>query len=135
MSTITAENSKDGRIRIVPTLATKRSGPPTTHDSVMWRVPLSAAPSREWEQAFRTADESAIASPKRVQFERMALTFRSDDADVPAWIEHIDRWIAHANRAQADIDDGHRREAEQIQQQAETRRQKASEANERYKHL
>ena len=117
-------------------MAIKRSGPPTTHDSVMWRVPLSAPPSREWEQAFRAADESTtIAVPKRVQFEQTALTFRSDDDDVPVWVEYIDRWIAHANQAQADLDDGRRREAEHIQQQSDARRQRASEANEKYKHL
>jgi hypothetical protein len=117
-------------------MAIKRAGPPTTHDSVMWRVPLSAPPSRVWEQAFRAADESTtIATAKGVQFERTALTFRSDEEHVPEWIEYIDRWIAHANQAQADLDDGHRREAEHIQQQSDARRQKASDANERFKHL
>ncbi|MGH3118863.1 MAG: hypothetical protein ACRDQ2_17465, partial [Gaiellales bacterium] len=61
--------------------------------------------------------------------------FRSSDEHVPVWIEHIDRWIAHANKELGDLDDGRRSEAERAQQQSDARRQKASEANERFKNL
>ena len=113
-----------------------RSGPPTTHDRVTWRVPLSAPPSIEWQQSFREADGSTpVAMPKGVQFEHAALTFRSSDDDVPLWIEYIDRWIASVNKVQGDLDDERRRAAKRDEQQSETRRQKASEANERFKNL
>ena len=117
-------------------MAIKRSGPPTTHDSVTWRVPLSASPSREWEQAFRAAEgATTVVSNKGVRFERTGLTFRSEDDQVPVWVEHIDRWIDHANQAQATLDDAQRRDAARAQQQSDTRRQNAIEANERHKHL
>jgi hypothetical protein len=114
----------------------KRSGPPTTHDRVTWRVPLSAPPSIEWQQSFRAADESTIvAIPRGVQFEHAALTFRSRDEHVPVWVEYIDRWIARANEAEADRDDERRRQAARSQQESDARRQKASEANEKFKNL
>ncbi len=112
-----------------------RSGPPTTHDSVMWRVPLSAPPSSAWQQAFQAAGESSVASSSRVQFEREALTFRSRDADVPEWIQSIDRWIVHANEAQAVLDDGQRNDATRARAQTDARRQRANEANEKFKNL
>ena len=114
----------------------KRSGPPTTHDSVTWRVPLSAAPSIEWQRSFHAADETTpVAIAKNVQFEHIALTFRSGDDHVPVWIEYIDRWIAHANKAQADLDEGRRDQATRAQQQSDARRQKATENNEKFKNL
>ena len=117
-------------------MAITRSGPPTTHDSVTWRVPLSAPPSMEWQQSFHAADESTpLVTARSVRFEHTALTFRSRDDKVPVWIESIDRWIAHANKGQADRDDGRRGEATRVQQQSEERRQKASEANEKFKNL
>jgi hypothetical protein len=112
-----------------------RSGPPTTHDSVMWRVPLSAPPSSTWQQAFQAAGESSVGSASRVQFERAALTFRSSDADVPEWIQSIDRWIAQANEAQAVLDAGQRSQATRAREQTDARRQRASEANEKFKNL
>ena len=113
-----------------------RSGPPTTHDRVTWRVPLSAPPSIEWQRMFREAEGSApLVMPKAVQFEHAALTFRSSDEDVPMWIEHIDRWIASVNKVQGNLDDERRREARRVEHESETRRQKVSEANERFKNL
>jgi hypothetical protein len=113
-----------------------RSGPPTTNDSVLWRVPLSAPPSSTWQQSFQTADDvTSIASPRHVQFERAALTFRSSDAHVPEWVECIDRWIASANTVQADLEGGRRNEVARAQEQTDARRQKASEANEKFKNL
>jgi len=113
-----------------------RSGPPATHDRVTWRVPLSAPPSIDWQRSFREAEGSTPpAMPKAVQFEHAALTFRSSDDDVPMWIEHIDRWIASVNKVQGDLDDERRRGATRVEQESETRRQRVSEANERFKNL
>jgi hypothetical protein len=117
-------------------MAIRRSGPPTTHDCVTWRVPLSGAPSVEWEQAFRAADEStAVARARGVQFEPAALTFRSSEDDVPAWVERIDAWIAGANQARADTGAARRREAARTEQQSDARRQKVNEANDKFRDL
>jgi hypothetical protein len=114
----------------------KRSGPPTTHDLVMWRVPLTAPPSREWQLAFQTGEASpTVGTPKGVQFEATALTFRSGSDDVPAWVQSIDRWIAHANQAQASVDDERARTAARTQERSDARRQSVDEANEKFKNL
>ncbi len=90
----------------------------------------------EWQQSFRTADErTPVMVPRGVQFEHAALTFRSVEADVPLWIEYIDKWIAYANTIQADLHDERGRQTVQREQQRDVRRQKASEANERFKNL
>ena len=112
-----------------------RSGPPTTHDSRMWRVPLSGPPSSAWQASFQGGDPAGDATPGRVQFEHEALTFRTDEGDVPAWIASIDRWIVHANAAQTVVDDGRRADAARAQEQTDARRQKASDANDRFKNL
>ena len=111
-----------------------RSGPPTTNDSVLWRVPLSGPPSSTWQQTFQAVDDvTSVASPRRVQFERAALTFRSSDAHVPEWVECIDRWIARANSVQTGLDGARQTEVTRAQEQTDARRQKASEANEKFK--
>jgi hypothetical protein len=113
-----------------------RSGPPTTNDSVLWRIPLSAPPSSAWQHSFQSADDvTSIASPRRVQFEPAALTFRSSDAHVPEWVEYIDRWISRANMAEANLEGERRDQAVRAQEQTDARRQRASEANERFKNL
>jgi hypothetical protein len=102
----------------------------------MWRVPLSAPPSSEWQHSFQSAEAStALATPKDVRFEREALTFRAGEEHVPAWVACIDRWIDDANRAQADLDAGRGRDAARAQEQTDARRQKATDANERFKDL
>ena len=117
-------------------MAITRAGPPTTHDSRLWRVPLSAPPSAVWQKTFQGADDSTdIAHAGRVQFERTALTFRSDEPHVPEWIEYIDRWIAHANVVESGLEDGRRSETTRAQEQTDARRQRASEANEKFKNL
>lgn len=117
-------------------MAITRSGPPTTHDSVLWRVPLSGPPSGAWQQSFQTADGSTDnVSASRVQFEHAALTFRSTDANVPEWIAHIDRWVTSANTAQADVEAGQRGDVVRAKEQSDARRQRASDDNEKFKNL
>jgi hypothetical protein len=70
-----------------------------------------------------------------VQFEHAALTFRTCDADVPKWVASIDRWITHANEAQAKVDAGRRDEAARAQEQTDARRRRASADNQRFKDL
>ena len=114
----------------------RRSGPPTTHDRITWRVPLDGAPSAEWQRSFEAAEASpAVGAPKGVKFERAVLSFRSGDEQVPAWVEAIDAWIARANTAETDVADQRGRDASRAQEQTDARRQQARDANEKYKDL
>jgi hypothetical protein len=114
----------------------KRAGPPTTHDMVLWRVPLSAPPSAEWQRSFQTAEVSSmIAIPKSVHFEPAALTFRSAEQNIPEWIQFIDKWISCANQAQGAALDERSRAVARGQQQTDDRRQRATDANEKFKDL
>ena len=124
-----------GSTGIVHGMTIKRSGPPTTHDRVTWRVPLSDPPSREWQLAFEAGESSTVGTPKGVQFETAALTFRTGDDHVPAWVESIDGWITHANQAQATLDEERARTAARAQQRTDERRQSVSDANEKFKNL
>jgi len=113
-----------------------RSGPPSTHDSLLWRVPLNGRPSSAWQKAFESADESSGArTPRRVHFEVDALTFRSDESEVVQWVESLDRWIAHANGVLGAAEQDRRDAAERAQAGTDARRQRASDANERFKDL
>ena len=98
-------------------------------------MPLSGPPSAAWQQAFQSLTDGPALSARRVQFEHAALTFRSDDDLVRAWVEAIDRWIADANRMQADLADGVRDQASRAQAQTDARRRRAEESNEKFKNL
>jgi hypothetical protein len=80
-------------------------------------------------------DAPGPVSASRVQFEPAGLTFRSDDAHVPEWIESIDRWITCANQMQAHVAEGVRNDATRAQEQTDARRQQANAANEKFKNL
>src|ERR1051325_1637638 len=114
-----------------------RSGPPTTHDSILWRVPLSAQPPAAWQTAFQASDASSddARTPRRGQFEAQALTFRSDGSDVVEWVRSIDRWITHANGVQNAAEHGRRDAADREQANSDERRRQAGEANEKFKDL
>ena len=70
-----------------------------------------------------------------VRFEDLALTFRSGDEHVPEWIEYIDKWIAHANAAEAEVDDRQRRDTAQTNERRDAQRREVSGANEKFKNL
>jgi hypothetical protein len=113
-----------------------RSGPPTTHDCRLWRIPLTAPTFAAWQEAFQSgSDATSDVRASGVQFERAALTFRSDEAHVPEWIEAIDRWIAGANQVLAARADGLHTEAARAQAETDARRRRASDANEKFKNL
>jgi hypothetical protein len=119
-----------------PRMRINRTGPPKTHDRVTWRVPLSGPPSIRWQHAFLAADESTpLVTAGGVRFEEVALTFRSREEHVPVWIQYIDRWIAHANVTEADVDDRQRHEAEHTREQRDAQRKEADAANEKFKDL
>jgi hypothetical protein len=113
-----------------------RAGPPKTHDRVTWRVPLSGPPSSRWQHAFSTAREStSIVTAGGVRFDEVGLSFRSSDEHVPLWIEYIDKWIAHANQSELDVDDRQHRATEETKYRRNVERQAASDANDKFKDL
>ena len=106
----------------------KRTTSPHTTDGKRWEMQLSAIPSREWLDLFKSAGEfSKTAVPQRVEFDRVCAVFRSDEDHVEHWIESIDKWIASTNarylislervrRERSDRVDAETREKERIQQ-------------------
>jgi hypothetical protein len=117
-------------------MAIARSGPPTTHDSQLWRVPLTAPPSAAWQEAFQSeSDATSDARASGVQFERAALTFCSDEVHVP-----------RVNRGDRRVDRGCqpgaggsgqvvRTEAARAQAETDALRRQAGDANEKSKAL
>ena len=118
----------------------KRSGPPKARDlkgdEFTWSIPLSQPPSREWSRIFsEPAETTAVCHPKRLGMMHQALVFKCDETHLPAWIEHIDKWIAGANTALAAQEEADkRRRAEQLRQE-EDKQRRLQEANEKFKGL
>ena len=118
----------------------KRSGPPKASDlkgeEFTWSIPLSQPPSREWSRIFsEPAETTAVCHPKRLGMMHQALVFKCEEAHLPAWIEHIDKWIAGANTALAAQEEADkRRRAEQLRQE-EDKQRRLQEANEKFKGL
>ena len=118
----------------------KRSGPPKASDlkgeEFTWSIPLSQPPSREWSRIFsEPAETTAVCHPKRLGMMHQALVFKCEEAHLPAWIEHIDKWIAGANAALAAQEEADkRRRAEQLRQE-EDKQRRLQEANEKFKGL
>ena len=102
----------------------KRTTGPQTTDGRRWEVQLSATPCGPWLDIFKEC--SAKALPHRVEFDRAAVTFKSDETQVAQWVASIDTWLAAANtqymatieqaqRARFDRADAETREQERIQ--------------------
>jgi len=68
---------------------------------VQWQVRLSHEPPKSWRDAFKNSDVRAeFADPHDVIFRRNALLFKCREDQLGVWIECLDGWIAHANRAE-----------------------------------
>ena len=114
----------------------KRVGPPTTRNLTDWTVALSNTPDAEWQTAFMHAGEhSAIAVPRRVVFDWAAIVFKSNEEQVPHWIEYIDKWIAAANRKYADRIAAEERKRQHSAEGGRQIADRAREATERFKNL
>ena len=102
----------------------KRSGPPVPiavrgleYDL---SVALNATPSLAWRRAFQAPEDwKEPHHPSRITIRNQALTFTSEEALIPLWIEQIDKWIVAANEklsdatapeASGDVMDGHDRQ-------------------------
>ncbi len=80
----------------------KRAGPPKATDlkgeEFTWSVPLSLAPSREWTKHFsEPAETTVLCHPKKLGMMHQAIVFKCEDANLPVWMQYIDKWIAEAN--------------------------------------
>ncbi|MEK7702277.1 MAG: hypothetical protein AAB418_09755 [candidate division NC10 bacterium] len=118
----------------------KRVGPPKATDlkgeEFTWTVPLSQPPSRDWSRLFsEPAETSVLCHPKRLGMMHQALVFKCEEAHLPVWIQHVDKWIAGANRALVEAEDAEkRRKAEQLKQEEEKKR-RIDAVNEKYEKL
>jgi hypothetical protein len=114
----------------------KRAGPPTTRNLTEWTIPLSNAPDSEWQAAFmQSGDHSSTAVPRRVVFDWAAIVFKSSEEQVPHWIEHIDKWIAAANRKRAERVASEERKRQHSAEGGRQIADRAREATERFKDL
>jgi hypothetical protein len=114
----------------------RTSGPQTTNGS-RWEVQLSAVPSREWLEFFKTAGGPSLpaASPQRVLFDRASASFTSDEDHVEQWIESIDRWIAAAQARYAmSLDEASRERSVRFEAEAKNR-ERIRQLNDRFKNL
>ena len=114
----------------------KRTSGPQTTDGKRWEVQLSATPSREWRDLFKTSGESSSTIvPRRLEFDRAGVVFQSDEDHVKPWIESIDKWIASTNAR-------HRISVEQIRRERSDRldadareRERIRQLNDRFRDL
>jgi len=118
----------------------KRAGPPKATDlkgeEFTWSVPLSLAPTREWSKVFsEPAETTVLCHPKKLGMMHQALVFKCEDANLPVWMQYIDKWIAGANAALVAAEaQEKKRKAEQLRQEEEKQR-RIQEVNEKYKGL
>ena len=118
----------------------KRAGPPKATDlkgeEFTWTVPLSLAPTREWSKLFsEPAETTVLCHPKKLGMMHQALVFKCEDANLPVWMQYIDKWIAGANAALVAAEaQEKKRKAEQLRQEEEKQR-RIQEVNEKYKGL
>lgn len=114
----------EARADATPADEIKRTSPPQTSNGRQWQVRLSGTPSPAWLAIFK--EFSARVLPQRVEFDRAAALFKSDESGVEQWVESIDKWIAATNashmtnlermwRERSDRADAETRETDRIQ--------------------
>jgi hypothetical protein len=94
----------------------KRIGPPipivVRGSEYELSVALNATPSPAWRRTFQAPDDwKEPCHPSRITVRNRALTFTSEEALVPLWIEQIDKWIAAANQKCSEVATPAREEA------------------------
>jgi hypothetical protein len=115
----------------------KRTTAPATTDGTRWEVQLSATPTREWLQLFKTVPSEAPGAPssQRLVFDRASVVFKSDADHVVAWVESIDRWFAWTEaRYLASLDEASRARSIRLESEAKER-DRIQQLNERFKNL
>jgi hypothetical protein len=116
----------------------KRTGPPSARDVkgkiVTWTVPINAMPGKEWRQFFvQTKDTTVVCNPQSVHMYQGLMVFESIEDDVPTWIGFIDKWMATANRRQADLEAEQRQRGDKVDTRDRDRR--LIDLNEKFKDL
>ena len=114
----------------------KRTSGPQTTDGKRWEVQLSATPSREWRELFKTVAEFATTVvPRRLEFDRACVVFPSDEEHVKPWIEAIDKWFAATNAKHlASLDRERRERSDRLDADAKER-ERIAQLNDRFKNL
>lgn len=103
---------------------------------VEWQVKLSQEPPKSWRDAFKKADaRGEVADPHDVIFRRNALLFKCREDQLGVWIECIDGWIAHANRAEIEAHEASTRLAAAHEEETRGRAQHLTELKDKYKDL
>ena len=104
--------------------------------TVEWQVKLSAEPPKSWRDAFKNSDVRAeFADPHDVVFRRNALLFKCREDQLGVWIECIDGWITHANRAEVEAKAASLRKAAAQEAETQNRAQHLTELRDKYKDL
>lgn len=118
----------------------RRAGPPKATDlkgeEFTWTIPLSQPPSREWARFFSEPDETTVlCHPRKLGMMHQALVFKSEEPNLPLWVQHIDKWINGANKALADQEAlENQRKAEQLREE-EVKKRRIEEVNDKYRGL
>lgn len=116
--------------------AIKRTTAPETKNGSLWQVQLSAVPSREWLEFFKSSGKAsgAVAS-QLVVFDRASATFKSDEDHVEQWIESLDKWIASADaRYRLSVEEASRERSIRLDAEAK-QRERIQQMNDRFKNL
>jgi hypothetical protein len=104
--------------------------------TVEWQVKLSHEPPKSWRDAFKNSDVRAeFADPHDVVFRRNALLFKCREDQLGVWIECIDGWITHANRAEVEAKEASLRKAAAQEAETQNRAQHLTELRDKYKDL
>ena len=114
----------------------KRTSGPQTADGKRWEVQLSATPSREWRELFKTVGESSTTVvPRRLEFDRACVVFQSDEDHVKPWIESIDKWFASTNaKHRMSLEREQRERSDRLDADAKER-ERIAQLNDRFKNL
>ena len=130
---MTAEGTTEA---ITETDEVKRTSGPQTVDGKRWEVQISATPSREWRELFKTVVESSTTVvPRRLEFDRACVVFQSDEDHVKPWIEAIDRWLASTNaKHRLSLERAGRERSERLDADAK-QRERIQQLNDRFRNL
>ncbi len=118
----------------------KRAGPPKATDlkgeEFNWTVPLSEAPTRDWSKVFSEPTETTVmCHPKKLGMMHQALVFKCEEPNLATWIQHIDTWIAEANRVMGEIEEREKQKKAEQTRQDEEKKRRIEAVNEKYRSL
>jgi len=114
----------------------KRTSGPQTTNGTRWQAQISATPSREWRELFKTSgDISKTIVPRRLEFDEASIAFECAEDHVKRWIEAIDKWFASTNARHRIGREQVRRERADRLDAAAKERERIQELNDRFRDL